>query len=180
MTLRHATHTLTAVAAIFALAMLVGCKGGDSCKKDFAEPTAGTGGTLPPTGGGTGGTDPSGGGSTGGDPAPDGDIGSLLEKINDARQTAGLSQLQWDSKIAAVAQNYAQYCATIRQYSPTLSGTPSSRLKQGGVSFSNCDETGKCDEWPFVPSINSDLDRNKLLNPAFNRIGIGYYNAHYS
>jgi uncharacterized protein YkwD len=177
-------HMFAAVAAISALALLVGCKGGDSCKKDFAEPTAGTGSTLPPAGGGTGsGTTPPSGGSTGGDPAPTDDRGELLELINDARQRQGLSQLLYDSRMGSVAQNYAEYCAAQRAYSATLSGTPSSRLRGGGVTFNQCAETGVYIDTVTL-FINSEvfkkMDQSKLMNPAYGRIGIGYGKCHYS
>jgi hypothetical protein len=172
--------------AVVTIVLLVGCKGGNSCEKsldDYSTADPGTGGGTTPGGGSTpgGGTTPGGGG--GGDPVPDDDRGRLLDYINEGRARAGLSALGWDSKMASVAQNYAEYCAAKRAYSPTLSGTPSSRLRGGGVSFNQCDETGVYIDTVtlFINSeVYKDMDQSKLNNPAFTRVGIGYGICHYS
>ncbi|TET35799.1 MAG: hypothetical protein E3J72_09835 [Planctomycetota bacterium] len=199
--MKHSRLTiLIAIAAVLSFATIAGCgKSGKSSKSDIPATSGsgagGTGGTN--TGGGTtpggGGSTPGGGssgtgggngtGGGGGDIPTDRERQDLFDKINNLRQSSGVHLLSYDLRIEGVATDYAYVCAQNRQYSPNLNGTPENRLRAGGVSFSQCGETGMHYDGMILfinTEVYGELDKTILTNPVFNRVGIGGGEAHYS
>ena len=109
---------------------------------------------------------------------------TLFNMINDLRNSSGVTALTHDPSLKAVAQAYSEMWSVIKptvpppHYQPDVDGTTlNSRLTNGGVSFTSCDETGCVDYTSSTPQAASGyMNQSKLLNPAFTRVGVGYDN----
>ncbi|MHC4660916.1 MAG: CAP domain-containing protein [Planctomycetota bacterium] len=172
----HKLHLILLLGLLsLALACLsTGCSKKHKSDRDSAATTyTGTGGT---TGGGT-----TGGGNIG--QPSQADIQAVFDAVNKECDTQGLPRLQYDNSIAAVAQKYADYCASLAPSNPTKvtyyspshdDKSPEQRLQEGGIAFTVCEEGGLVgqDENPD-PDMVVHYFKNRLDNGNFTRCGIG-------
>lgn len=98
--------------------------------------------------------------------------------LNADRRANGLPDLQVDSRVTTIAQNYAQDMVNrnyFSHYSPE-GQSPFDRLKQGGISYSAAGENigmNQSVQNAEVAFMNSSGHRANILNSTFTKVGIG-------
>ncbi|NPV53571.1 MAG: hypothetical protein HPY71_08605 [Firmicutes bacterium] len=106
----------------------------------------------------------------------------MLDLINQERSRAGLAPLQVDMRLVELArQKSADMIARnyFSHYSPTY-GSPFDMLKRAGISYRAAGEN--IAGAPTVAQAHSALmssegHRANILNPSYNRVGIGIVNG---
>jgi LysM repeat protein len=103
----------------------------------------------------------------------------VLNLVNDLRIRNGLPPFEWDQRLAAAAQNQANYMAANNVYSHTGAGgsTPQSRASAAGFPGRATENiVGGTNLTPgqgVVWWINSPIHLNTLLAPHYSHVGIG-------
>jgi uncharacterized protein YkwD len=108
---------------------------------------------------------------------PNGDERKLLNLVNQERQTAGLSTLQWDYHLAESARAHTLGMVQHRQLSHQLPGEPGlgDRVAVTGVRFSACAEnvaTAPTVERGHDALMHSPGHRANILNADYNAVGL--------
>lgn len=93
-----------------------------------------------------------------------GQSSSFVDYLNQQRAAAGLSQVSWDSGMAAEAQKRAE--AVVNDFSHNGSGNYLENLYKGGSSSAL--------DW-YNAWYNSDGHRATMLNPNLSTVGCAYY-----
>ncbi|MBO8125722.1 MAG: serine protease [Firmicutes bacterium] len=104
----------------------------------------------------------------------------MLNLINEERQKAGLHTLQADLRLTELARKKSQDMAVNNYFShisPTY-GSPFDMLRSAGISYTTAGEN--IAGAPSVASahralMNSSGHRANILNPAYEKVGIGIY-----
>lgn len=107
----------------------------------------------------------------------------VLELVNKERSSRGLQPLQLDSKLNKVAAEKARDMAQNGYFShdsPTY-GSPFDMMRSFGVDYHSAAENiaaGQRSASEVMQSwMNSSGHRANILNPDYNKLGVGYYNA---
>jgi hypothetical protein len=101
----------------------------------------------------------------------------IFDLVNQERSQAGLSQLQWDDRLAQAALDHALLMAEHKALSHQFSGEPSLRLRLARTSL-RLDRSGE--NVAYDPTIggahlglmNSPPHRANILSPDYNSVGI--------
>src|SRR5437660_3183347 len=106
------------------------------------------------------------------------DESRLLTLLNQERQKAGLSKLQWDSHLAESARLHTQKLVVHQELSHQFTGEPTLGERAGatGLRFNSVAENVAMA--PTIDEIhkglmNSPPHRENILNPKYNSVGFG-------
>ncbi|HZJ82834.1 MAG TPA: CAP domain-containing protein [Clostridia bacterium] len=115
-------------------------------------------------------------------PTPPQGIGSqqtqMLNAVNQERVKVGVKPLQWDGKVAGVAQVKAKDMVDNNYFSHTSPsyGSPFDMLKSHGVSYRAAGENlagSSSVERAQIGLMNSEGHKKNILNSSFTHLGIG-------
>lgn len=107
----------------------------------------------------------------------------VLELINIERTKNGLQALQIDENLSSVARNHSidMYERSFFSHTNPDGLSPFDRMNKHGISYRYAAENiaiGQSSPEQVVNSwMNSEGHRKNILNPDFNKIGIGYYRS---
>ena len=102
----------------------------------------------------------------------------IFDQLNQERQNAGLSALEWNDRVAEAARSHAEALSQNSELAHQYTGEPSltARLAATGIRFTQAAENVARTE--FVEDVhlslmNSPGHRANILNPGYNAAGIG-------
>ena len=107
----------------------------------------------------------------------------VLELVNIERNKNGLSNLTLSENLSNVARMHSRdmYDRSFFNHTNPDGLSPFDRMKNYGISYKAAAENiavGQSTPEQVVSSwMNSDGHRKNILNPSYNKIGIGYYNS---
>ena len=107
-------------------------------------------------------------------------VRKVAERVNEERNSAGLSSLTLDSELSRVAQKKAEDMRDNGYFSHTSPtyGSPFDMMKQFGISYSTAGENiakgQRTPESVMNAWMNSQGHRANILNSSYEKIGVGY------
>ena len=103
------------------------------------------------------------------------DAGSMAGLINGARADAGLAPLALDDNASQIAQEWSASMAASNtlNHNPSLGSAIDSRVGTGWVAYAENVAYNGSHEGAYSAFMASDGHRANILNPSFDRMGIG-------
>jgi uncharacterized protein YkwD len=102
----------------------------------------------------------------------------VFKLLNEARVKRGLTAYTCDPFAVKAARGHSQYMCNTKIFSHYANGTPSSRCKAAGATFSSCGENiawgYKDPQAVHTGWMNSSGHRAAMLSKSFERVGVGY------
>lgn len=102
----------------------------------------------------------------------------VFQLLNQERQKQGLHLYKCDPFAVKAARGHSEYMCKTKQFSHYANGTPSSRLKAAGATFTSC---GENIAWGYqTPQavhngwMGSWGHRAAMLSKTFDRVGVGF------
>jgi len=102
----------------------------------------------------------------------------VFKLLNAERVSRGLKAYTCDPCAVKAARGHSQYMCTTKVFSHYANGTPSSRCKAAGATFSSC---GENIAWGYATPaevhkgwMNSPGHRAAMLSTSFDRVGVGF------
>lgn len=105
----------------------------------------------------------------------------VLDLVNQERQKAGLSKLQWSDDLAKVAYNHSKDMSDRNFMSHTNPDglSPFDRMKNFGISYRTAGENiaaGQSTPQEVMKGwMNSEGHKKNILNANYTHLGVGYY-----